>query len=235
MTTILLNALLCLFIFWVLLLIYYTCSYIRFSRKYDKRQAEIPTAPMMNGKEVNKEENTYTLVGKSKGFTAGDLPKPPVIPKSEFMDNANNTFATEVPTITEEENEMDVAYTMEMVDKETVLREELLISSDLPAEVSPSAILARDLIRLERWRKNDNVLEAEDANEIQQTLHKIQGTVLMDKYAEHLKAQENKHQRFLASIRQAEEANQEQEDEYKDAFAKPAPLEQEAKPLDYYL
>lgn len=252
MTTLLLNALLCLFIFWILMLSYYACCYIRFSLRKMKQEQKNKRSKRLVSEDLDpKASEAYTLVGKSKGFTAGDFPKLPASSKFEVGEDSGNTFAaskteealdtkddegtSEVPTITEEENEMDVAYTMEMVDEETILREELLISSELPAEVSPSAILARDLIRLERWRKDDDALEAEDANEVQQTLCKIQGTVLMDKYAEHLKAQEDKHQRFLASIRQTEEVIQEQENEAENAFAKPAPLEQEAKSLDYYL
>lgn len=167
--------------------------------------------------EGHKEIGDYTLVAKSKGLASLGFPKIPTTSSAEKGEKKTNTFATQPPqdkwvgddlrpTTEEEENEIDIAYTMELLDEDDVLREELLFAQDVNSEVLPSAILARDLERMVRWSKHDEVLEGEDPREVEATIDKVQGTDLMEKYAEHLKQQEGKHLRFLAAVRQMEDA-----------------------------
>lgn len=244
MQTILLNALLCLGIIWMLLLIRYTYYYIQFSRREDSKAAK-----EQNSEAERKPEAAHTLVGKSKGLSSEDFPKLPAVPKTEVSDTQANTFAlpkaeeggeasdtteeepTDEPSISEEENEMQVAYTTDEVDEDEIIKEELPLSRDPMPEVSPSAILARDLVRMGRWSKNDDELDEED--EVQDTLSKVQGTDLMEKYKEHLLAESAKHYKLLAFVRKAEE-EQRQAEELGDEEALSASTS-DTHPLDYYL
>lgn len=246
MQTILLNALLCLGIIWMLLLIRYTYYYIQFSRREDSKAAK-----EQNNEAEQKLEDTHTLVGKSKGLSSEDFPPLPAIPKTEVSATQANTFAppkaeegaevsdtpeeepTDEPSISEEENEMQVAFTTDEVDEDEVAKEEMLLTRDPMPEVSPSAILARDLVRMGRWSKNDDELDEEDVTEVQDTLSKVQGTDLMEKYKEHLLAESAKHNKLLAFVRKAEE-EQRQTEELGDEETQPASTS-DAHPLDYYL
>ena len=107
---------------------------------------------------------------------------------------------------TEEDNEMQVDYTMDESDVDTIIREELLIADDSLPEVSPSAILARDLSRINGWQRNDDALDEESETDVHETLQAIRGTQLMDYIKEATLKQEKDHQRLLAAIRKAEEA-----------------------------
>ncbi len=81
---------------------------------------------------------------------------------------------------------MDVDYTMDEPDEDTIAREELqleiggrgesLIADDSLPEVSPSAILTRDLSRINGWHRNDDALDEENEAEVQDTLQSIRGT-----------------------------------------------------------
>ena len=59
------------------------------------------------------------------------------------------TFAEQ--TAEEEGEELDVDYTMEMIDEEEVLREELVWEADSGAELTSTSVLSRDLLRLIQW------------------------------------------------------------------------------------
>lgn len=238
MQTILLNVLLLLVIIWVLLLILYTyCS--KFSRMGKQEQA----APKQ---EQNREEKLHVLVGKSKGLSPSDFPKVPKTSSSEkALENANNFAESEVseqqekteevPTISEAENELHVAYTMETVEEDEVLREELLLTPDPTPEVSPSAILARDLVRMGCWSKHDDTLDEEDEAEVQATLGKVQGTDLIEKYKENLKAQESKHTKLLEAMRRAEEAQIQSDMVKTEHLPRQEPQGDNERTLDYYL
>lgn len=246
MQTILLNALLCLGIIWMLLLIRYTYYYIQFSRREDSKAAK-----EQNSEAERKPEAAHTLVGKSKGLSSEDFPKLPTVPKTEVSDTQDNTFAlpkaevggeasdtteeesSDEPSISEEENEMQVAYTTDEVDEDEIIKEELPLSRDPMPEVSPSAILARDLVRMGRWSKNDDELDEEDEAEVQDTLRKVQGTDLMEKYKEHLLAESAKHNKLLAFVRKTEEEKR-QAEELGDEEALSASTS-DTHPLDYYL
>ncbi|MDO4708004.1 MAG: hypothetical protein Q4A61_06270 [Porphyromonadaceae bacterium] len=138
MQTILQNMLLGLVIIWMLLLIRYTYYYIQFSRREDSKEVKARgDKTQQDSAEPKEDDTTYTLVGKSKGLSSEDFPILPAVPKPEVGAEQANTFAppkaeeggeatdeasTEVPTISEEENEMQVAYTTEETEKMEVLR-----------------------------------------------------------------------------------------------------------------
>lgn len=238
---ILLNTFLCLVIVWLLLLIYYSYCYIRFSLRWGKQEEQAGSDKTAQSQDAEpKPVDTHTLVGKSKGLSSLDFPRAPSISSAETREEKSNTFVPQEaenpddePPISDEDNEMDVAYTTDEVDEDEVVREELLLDVSPQPEVSPSAILARDLVRMARWAKSDEELNEEDEAEVQDTLSKVQGSDLMAKYKENLLAEEAKHSRLLSLVRKAEE-EQRQEDVTIDGTLSSMDAS-EARPLDYYL
>ena len=157
----------------------------------------------------------HVLVGRSKPFVSPSISKVPAVSSSENPDEKPNTFAEKNSSVTEEikeaestedDNEMQVDYTMDEPDEDTIIHEELQIADAVMPEVSPSAILARDLSRVNDWHKNDDALDEESETEVQDTLQSIRGTQLMDYIKEATLKQEKDHQKLLAAIRKAEEA-----------------------------
>ena len=157
----------------------------------------------------------HVLVGRSKSFVSPSISKVPAVSSSENPDEKPNTFAEKNSSVTEEikeaestedDNEMQVDYTMDEPDEDTIIHEELQIADAVMPEVSPSAILARDLSRVNDWHKNDDALDEESETEVQDTLQSIRGTQLMDYIKEATLKQEKDHQKLLAAIRKAEEA-----------------------------
>lgn len=238
---ILLNTFLCLVIVWLLLLIYYSYCYIRFSLRWGKQEEQAGSDKTAQSQDTEpKPVDAYTLVGKSKGLSSIDFPRVPSISSAETREEKSHTFVPQEPenlddepAISDEDNEMDVAYTTDEVDEEEVVREELLLDVSPQPEVSPSAILARDLVRMARWAKSDEELNEEDEAEVQATFSKIQGSDLMAKYKENLLAEEAKHSRLLSLVRKAEE-EQKPEDVTIDGTLSSMEAS-EARPLDYYL
>ena len=104
-------------------------------------------------------------------------------------------------------------------------------------EVSPSAILAREVVRVTGWHKNDNTLDEENEAEVQDTLQSIRGTQLMDYIKEATLKQEKDHQKLLAAIRKVEETELQEDDtatpETDDENDNEGTAEE--KPLSYYL
>ena len=161
----------------------------------------------------------HVLVGRSKPFHSHSLSKVPAVSSSENPDEKPNTFAEKNSPVpeetkeaegTEEDNEMQVDYTMDEPDEDTIIREELQIADAVMPEVSPSAILTRDLSRINGWHRNDDALDEESKTEVQDTLQSIRGTQLMDYIKEATLKQEKDHQKLLAAIRKAEEAELEE-------------------------
>lgn len=203
----------------------------------------------------------HILVGRSKPFTSPSIPEVPAISPSEKSAENPGTFAgqnaqtgqdtTEKTECSAEEgdNEMDVDYTMDESDGETIAREELqleiggrsesLIADDSLFEVSPSSILARDIIRVNGWPRNDDALNEENEAEVHETLQAIRGTQLMEYMKEAALGQEKDHQKLLAAIRKVEEvelqendtATPEKDNENENGNGTTA----EEKPLSYYL
>lgn len=204
----------------------------------------------------------HILVGRSKPFTSPSVPEVPAISSSENSAKNPDTFAGQNSlagqdaaekagsTAEEDDNEMNVDYTMDEPDEDTIAREELeldiggqgesLIADDSLPEVSPSAILARDIIRVNGWHRNDDALDEENETEVHETLQAIRGTELMEYMKEVALGQEQDHQKLLAAIRKVEETEL-QENDTKMISAPETDNENnnegttEEKPLSYYL
>lgn len=190
----------------------------------------------------------HVLVGRSKPFHSHSISKVPAVSSSENPDEKPNTFAEKNSPVpeetkeaegTEEDNEMQVDYTMDESDEDTIIREELQIADAVIPEISPSAILAREVVRITGWHKNDDTLDEENEAEVLDTLQSIQGTQLMDYIKEATLKQEKGHQKLLAAIRKAEEAemtNEETISPESDSAQENSDASEEAeRPLSYYL
>ena len=190
----------------------------------------------------------HVLVGRSKPFHSHSISKVPAVSSSENPDEKPNTFAEKNSPVpeetkeaegTEEDNEMQVDYAMDESDEDTIIREELQIADAVMPEISPSAILAREVVRITGWHKNDDTLDEENEAEVLDTLQSIQGTQLMDYIKEATLKQEKGHQKLLAAIRKAEEAemtNEETISPESDSAQENSDASEEAdRPLSYYL
>ena len=190
----------------------------------------------------------HVLVGRSKPFHSHSISKVPAVSSSENPDEKPNTFAEKNSPVpeetkeaegTEEDNEMQVDYTMDESDEDTIIREELQIADAVMPEISPSAILAREVVRITGWHKNDDTLDEENETEVLDTLQSIQGTQLMDYIKEATLKQEKDHQKLLAAIRKAEEVemtNEETISPESDSAQENSDASEEAdRPLSYYL
>lgn len=190
----------------------------------------------------------HVLVGRSKPFHSHSISKVPAVSSSENPDEKPNTFAEKNSPVpeetkeaegTEEDNEMQVDYTMDESDEDAIIREELQIADAVMPEISPSAILAREVVRITGWHKNDDTLDEENEAEVLDTLQSIQGTQLMDYIKEATLKQEKDHQKLLAAIRKAEEAemtNEETISPESDSAQENSDASEEAdRPLSYYL
>ena len=225
METILLDILLFLGVIWLLLGIAYLWKICL--RPVPKSVDETTGKPIVTKEQV--EHARHVLVGRSKPFTSPSVPETPAVSSSENSTDNPSTFATQnvrkedeteatntpqsAPEHTDEKdegNEMQVDYTMDEPDENTIIREELQIADDSLPEVSPSSILARDIIRVNGWHKNDDALDEEDETDVHETLQAIRGTELMEYMKEVALGQEQDHQKLLAAIRKAEEAKLEE-------------------------
>ena len=190
----------------------------------------------------------HVLVGRSKPFVSPSISEVPAASSSENPDEKPDTFAEKNSPVpeetkeaegTEEDNEMQVDYTMDESDEDTIIREELQIADAVMPEISPSAILAREVVRITGWHKNDDTLDEENEAEVLDTLQSIQGTQLMDYIKEATLKQEKDHQKLLAAIRKAEEAemtNEETISPESDSAQENSDASEEAdRPLSYYL
>jgi len=188
----------------------------------------------------------HILVGRSKPIISPSVPDVPAVSPTENPADNPNTFAAENSPVpeetedtegTEEDNEMQIDYTMDEPDEDIIAREELQIADAALPEVSPSAILAREVVRVTGWHKNDNTLDEENEAEVQDTLQSIRGTQLMDYIKEATLKQEEDHQKLLAAIRKVEEAELQEDDtatpETDDENDNEGTAEE--KPLSYYL
>ena len=203
---------------------------------------------MLIGKSKSYGER-YVEISKEITTNSQNIPAIPDTSSTENPADNPNTFAAEnspVPEETEdtegtgEENEMQIDYTMDEPDEDIIAREELQIADAAMPEVSPSAILAREVVRVTGWHKNDDALDEENEAEVHETLQSIRGTQLMDYIKEATLKQEQDHQKLLAAIRKVEETEL-QENDTKMTSAPGTDKENnnegttEEKPLSYYL
>ena len=158
----------------------------------------------------------YAEISKEITTNSQNIPAIPDTSSKEKPADNPNTFAAENSSMpeetegTEEDNEMQVDYTMDEPDEDSIVREELQIADAALPEVSPSAILAREVVRITGWHKNDDALDEENEVEVQNMLQSIRGTQLMDYIKEATLKQEKDHQKLLAAIRKTEEAELEE-------------------------
>ena len=225
METVLLDILLFLGVIWLLLGIAYLWKICL--RPVHKSVDETTGKPIVTKEQV--EHARHVLVGRSKPFVSPSISEVPAVSSSENSADNPSTFATqnvrkedeteatntpqsapEHSDEKEEDNEMQVDYTMDEPDEDTIIREELQIADDSLPEVSPSSILARDIIRVNGWHRNDNALDEESETDVHETLQAIRGTRLMEYMKEAALGQEKDHQKLLAAIRKAEEAELEE-------------------------
>ena len=255
METVLLDILLFLGVVWVILGIAYLWSLfqgLNIKPRKDTEEMKAGKQSASSKPSVFQEQidsARHILVGRSKPFTSPSIPEIPAISPSEKSAENPDTFAgknaptrqditeKEGSTAEEDDNEMDVDYTMDEPDEDTIVREELQIADDSLPEVSPSAILARDIIRVNGWHRNDDALDEEDETDIHETLQAIRGTELMEYMKEAALGQEQDHRKLLAAIRKVEEAELQENDAATPETDNENDNEgaTEEKPLSYYL
>ena len=178
----------------------------------------------------------HLLVGKSKGLTTQIIAATSDVEATEkSSEESDNVIAEKNEDSREqtEESEIAVDYTLEEVDEEEVLREEILWQDNATTDISPTSILTRDLVRLNHWHKQDDSLDEEDETEVIHTLRTLKGTDLLAQYKDQLSQEERVHQKLLQAIDKAE--TEEQEGETAPQFFSGDKTETTAHPLDYYL
>ena len=234
MQTILFNILLFLIAVWVFIGILFlwqqfriTCH--RLEKACEKKNEQEQKQSTLSVTQDQIEQARQMLVGKSKSYreryaeiskeittNSQNIPAIPDTSSKEKPADNPNTFAAENSSMpeetegTEEDNEMQVDYTMDESDEDSIVREELQIADAALPEVSPSAILAREVVRVTGWHKNDDTLDEENEAEVQNMLQSIRGTQLMDYIKEATLKEEKDHQKLLAAIRKTEEAELEE-------------------------
>lgn len=178
----------------------------------------------------------HLLVGKSKGLTTQIIAATSDVEATEkSSEESDNVIAEKNEDSREqtEESEIAVDYTLEEVDEEEVLREEILWQDNATTDISPTSILTRDLVRLNHWHKQDDSLDEEGETEVIHTLQSLKGTDLLAQYKAQLSQEERVHQKLLQAIDKAE--TEEQEGETTPQFFSGDKTETTAHPLDYYL
>lgn len=231
-TAFLLNILLLFSILWVTMGLVYT--FHRWRSGCSTQQKVVPQADTQQDTPQAAEE--YILVGKSKGLTTQIIA---ATSDAEATETASKESANVIAEKNEdsreqtEESEIAVDYTLEEVDEEEVLREEILWQDNATTDVSPTSILTRDLVRLNHWHKQDDSLDEEDETEVVHTLQSLKGTDLLAQYKAQLSQEERVHQKLLQAIDKAE--TEEQEGETTPQFFSRDKTETTAHPLDYYL
>ncbi len=245
-TAFLLNILLLFSILWVAMGLVYT--FHRWRSGCSTQQKVVSQADTQQDTPQAAEE--HILVGKSKGLTTQIIAATTDAEATETASKESVNVAsqnTETETIADssqqetaedspgqtEENEISVDYTLEEVDEEEVLREEILWQDNATTDISPTSILTRDLVRLNHWHKQDDSLDEEDETEVVHTLQSLKGTDLLAQYKAQLSQEEKVHQKLLQAIDKAE--TEEQEGETTPQFFSGDKTETTAHPLDYYL
>ena len=268
MQTILFNILLFLIAVWVFIGILFLWQQFRMAcrrleKACEKKNEQEQKQSTLSVTQDQIEQARKMLVGKSKSYreryaeiskeittNSQNIPAIPDTSSKEKPADNPNTFAAENSSMpeetegTEEDNEMQVDYTMDEPDEDSIVREELQIADAALPEVSPSAILAREVVRITGWHKNDDALDEENEVEVQNMLQSIRGTQLMDYIKEATLKQEKDHQKLLAAIRKAEEAELEESnissspDSETDSNVESCNndvTEDDERPLSYYL
>ena len=232
-TAFLLNILLLFSILWVAMGLVYT--FHRWRSGCSTQQKVVLQADTQQDTPQAAEE--HLLVGKSKGLTTQIIAATSDVEATETASKESaNVIAEKNEDSHEqtEESEIAVDYTLEEVDEEEVLREEILWQDNATTDISPTSILTRDLVRLNHWHKQDDSLDEEDETEVVHTLQSLKGTDLLAQYKAQLSQEERVHQKLLQAIDKAETEEQEGENTTPQFFSGDK-TETTAHPLDYYL
>ena len=255
METILFSFILILIIIWIMLgILYFYMRYvspygilIKKNKKGNEQTKENEATKEKDGqKGVGKEDQAeFVLIGKSRSISP-IIPQVPSASSSENSEQNSNNFAPQnsekKEDMREEDNEMDVDFEMERVDEDEVAREELILpiepTSD-ETEMSGQSVLARDLVRLQKWAKN---CEEADEKEVKETIRQLQDSDLLDKYKENIAKMQGEQTSLLEKIRKAEEQSEQQAMSFSqnsiqaDSSASDTSSDNDDdKPLSYYL
>ena len=223
METILFSFILILIIIWIMLGILY--FYMRYVSPYgilikknkmgNEQTMENEATKEKDGQkgEGTEDQAEFVLIGKSRSISP-IIPQVPSASSSENSEQNSNNFAPQnsekKEDMKEEDNEMDVDFEMERVDENEVAREELILpiepTSD-ETEMSGQSVLARDLVRLQKWAKN---CEEADEKEVKETIRQLQDSDLLDKYKENIAKMQGEQTSLLEKIRKAEEQREQQ-------------------------
>ena len=223
METILFSFILILIIIWIMLGIrYFYTRYVSpygiLIKKNKKGNEQIKEKEATKEKDGRKGEGTedqaeFVLIGKSRSISP-IIPQVPSASSSEKSEQNSNNFAPQnsekKEDMKEEDNEMDVDFEMERVDENEVAREELILpieSTSDETEMSGQSVLARDLVRLQKWAKN---CEEADEKEVKEAIRQLQDSDLLDKYKENIAKMQGEQTSLLEKIRKAEEQSEQQ-------------------------
>ena len=223
METILFSFILILIIIWIMLgILYFYMRYvspygilIKKNKKGNEQTKENEATKEKDGQkgEGKEDQAEFVLIGKSRSISP-IIPQVPSASSSENSEQNSNNFAPQnsekKEDMKEEDNEMDVDFEMERVDEDEVTREELILpiepTSD-ETEMSGQSVLARDLVRLQKWAKN---CEEADEKEVKETIRQLQDSDLLDKYKENIAKMQGEQTSLLEKIRKAEEQSEQQ-------------------------
>lgn len=228
-TAFLLNILLLFSILWVAMGLIYT--FHRWRSGCSTLHKVVPQADTQRDTPQAAEE--HILVGKSKGLTTQIIAATSDVEATEKSSEELDNVIAEKNEDSHEESEIAVDYTLEEVDEEEVLREEILWQDNATTDVSPTSILTRDLVRLNHWHKQDDSLDEEDETEVVHTLQSLKGTDLLAQYKAQLSQEERVHQKLLQAIDKAETEEQEGAEEEKEPSNSISEIATHS--LDYYL
>ena len=255
METILFSFILILIIIWIMLgILYFYMRYvspygilIKKNKKGNEQTKENEATKEKDGqKGVGKEDQAeFVLIGKSRSISP-IIPQVPSASSSENSEQNSNNFAPQnsekKEDMKEEDNEMDVDFEMERVDENEVAREELILpieSTSDETEMSGQSVLARDLVRLQKWAKN---CEEADEKEVKEAIRQLQDSDLLDKYKENIAKMQGEQTSLLEKIRKAEEQSEQQAMSFSqnsipaDSSASDTSSDNDDdKPLSYYL
>lgn len=223
METILFSFILVLIIIWMMLgILYFYMRYvspygilIKKNKKGNEQTKENEATKEKDGQkgEGKEDQAEFVLIGKSRSIFP-IIPQVPSASSSENSEQNSNNFTPQnsekKEDMKEEDNEMDVDFEMERVDEDEVAREELILpiepTSD-ETEMSGQSVLARDLVRLQKWAKN---CEEADEKEVKETIRQLQNSDLLDKYKENIAKMQGEQTSLLEKIRKAEEQSEQQ-------------------------
>lgn len=223
METILFSFILILIIIWIMLgILYFYMRYvspygilIKKNKKSNEQTKENEATKEKDGQkgEGTEDQAEFVLIGKSRSISP-IIPQVPSASSSENSEQNSNNFAPQnsekKEDMKEEDNEMDVDFEMERVDENEVAREELILpieSTSDETEMSGQSVLARDLVRLQKWAKN---CEEADEKEVKETIRQLQDSDLLDKYKENIVKMQGEQTSLLEKIRKAEEQSEQQ-------------------------